>query len=117
MLLAGCGAPAGTGEVTAVARQWLAAAEARDAARLCQLLTPAAAGSAASGDRSCEQAIGELDLAGGGAVDRVELWSDRAQVRAGGDTLFLVRLTGGWRVGAAGCTPRPDRPYDCEVEG
>ena len=98
------------------ARQWLAAAQAGDAARLCGLLTPAAAESAATGDETCEQAVGDLDLPGG-TVGRIELWSDEAQVRAGADTLFLVRLSGGWRVNAAGCRPQGDRPYDCDVEG
>jgi hypothetical protein len=50
-------------------------------------------------------------------VGRVEVWSDRAQVRAGTDTLFLTEVAGGWRVSAAGCTARPGRPYDCEVSG
>jgi len=116
-LVAGCGAPGGEDDVAAAARQWLAAAEADDAARLCQLLTPAAAQSAATGEETCEQAVGDLDLPGGGSVGRVELWSDEAQVRAGTETLFLVRLSDGWRVNAAGCTPQDDRPYDCDVEG
>ena len=114
---AGCGSPAGAQDAAAAARQWLAAAAAGDAARLCQLLTPAAAESAATGDETCEQAVGDLDLPGGGPVGAVQVWSDEAQVRAGADTLFLVRLTGGWRVHAAGCTPRDGRPYDCDLEG
>lgn len=117
LLLGGCGAPAGGDEVTRTAREWLAAAGARDAAQLCRLLTPAAAESAATGDESCEQAVGDLDLPGAGQVGRPELWGEQAQVRTGTDTLFLVRLSGGWRVNAAGCTPRGDRPYDCDVAG
>jgi hypothetical protein len=116
LLLAGCGAPAGSDEVTATAREWLAAARARDGQRICQLLSPAAAESAATGGKTCAQAVGDLDLPGGGTVDAVQLWSDEAQVRTGEDTIFLVRLAGGWRVSAAGCTPRADRPYDCDVE-
>lgn len=115
-LAAGCGAPAGEGEVRRAAADWLAAAAAGDAGRLCALLTPAAAESVATGDDTCEQAVGDLDLPGG-TVGRVELWSDEAQVRASGDTLFLVRLRAGWRVNGAGCTPRADRPYDCDVAG
>ena len=99
------------------AADWLTAAESDDAGRLCALLTPAAAQSTATGDETCEEAVGDLDLPGGGSVGRIEMWSDEAQVRAAEDTLFLVRLTGGWRVDAAGCTPQGDRPYDCDVEG
>ncbi len=115
-LVGGCGAPAGEDEVRRAAADWLAAARAGDAGRLCALLTPAAAQSVATGDETCVQAVGDLDLPGG-TVAGVELWSDEAQVRAGTDTLFLVRLRAGWRVNAAGCTPRDDRPYDCDVAG
>jgi hypothetical protein len=116
LLVAGCGAP-GTGGVAAVAGEWLAAAQARDAAALCRLLTPAAARSAATGDETCEQAVGDLDLPGGGTVGAVQVWSDRAQVRTGSDTLFLTRLRDGWHVSGAGCTAQGDRPYDCDVAG
>ena len=38
-------------------------------------------------------------------------------VRLAGDTVFLAVFPGGWRVTAAGCTPRGDRPYNCTVQG
>jgi hypothetical protein len=117
LLLAGCGAPAGEADVTGTAREWLTAAQAKDAARMCALLTPAAAESAATGDETCVQAVGDLDLPGGGTVEGVELWSDEAQVRTGADTLFLTRLSDGWHVNGAGCRPQGDRPYDCDVAG
>jgi hypothetical protein len=116
-LAAGCGAAPGTGAVTRTADDWLAAARANDAAALCRLLTPAAQESAVTGNQTCPQAVGDLDLPGDGPVGPVEVWSDRAQVKAGTDTLFLTRLAGGWRVSAAGCTARRGRPYDCEVSG
>jgi hypothetical protein len=116
VLLAGCGAPAGSDEVTRTAADWLAAAQAGNARRLCALMTPSAVDSVVTGAETCEQAVGDLDLPGG-SVGTVELWSDEAQVKAGTDTLFLVRLSRGWRVNAAGCRPRPDRPYDCAVAG
>jgi len=117
VLAAGCGAPPGQDAVTRAADQWLAAASSDDPAALCRLLTPAAAESAATGDETCEQALGDLDLPGAGPLGAVEVWSDRAQVKAGGDTLFLTRLSGGWRVSAAGCQQQGDEPYDCDVEG
>ena len=52
-----------------------------------------------------------------GAVQRVEVWGDTAQVHLAGDTVFLLRFPDGWRVSAAGCTPRGDAPYRCEVRG
>ncbi len=33
------------------------------------------------------------------------------------DTLFLSSVPGGWKVTAAGCTPRPERPYQCRIKG
>lgn len=116
-LTAACGVAPGTDGVTRAADDWLAAARAKDATTLCRLLTPAAAESAVTGDQTCPQAVGDLRLPGAGPVGQVEVWSDRAQVRAGADTLFLTRIDGDWRVSAAGCSARPDRPYDCEVSG
>ena len=115
-LTTACAAP-GTDGVTRAADDWLAAARAKDATTLCRLLTPAAAESAVTGDQTCPQAVGDLRLPGAGPVGEIEVWSDRAQVRAGADTLFLTRIDGDWRVSAAGCTARPGRPYDCEVSG
>jgi len=117
LLATGCGAAPGTDAVTRTADQWLAAARANDAAALCRMLTPAAAQSVTSGDESCQQAVGDLDLPGDGPVESAQVWSDRAQVRTGADTLFLTKLTVGWRVSGAGCTFQGDEPYDCDVEG
>ena len=116
-LTAACGVAPGTDAVTRAADDWLAAARAKDATTLCRLLTPAAAESAVTGDQTCPQAVGDLRLPGAGPVGQVEVWSDRAQVKAGADTLFLTKIDGDWRVSAAGCTARPGRPYDCEVSG
>jgi hypothetical protein len=64
----------------------------------------------------CDEAIEQLPL-DGGAVTGVEIWGGDAQVQMDGDTVFLTETSVGWRVVAAACTPRPNRPYDCEVEG
>jgi hypothetical protein len=40
-----------------------------------------------------------------------------AEVSFDGDTAFLTRMPGGWRVVAAGCRPRADDLYDCAVKG
>jgi hypothetical protein len=117
LLVTGCGAQPGQAAVTGVADKWLAAVRAKDAGALCQLLTPSAAESVATGDETCEQAVGGLDLPGDGPVRAVQVWSDRAQVKAATDTLFLTELAGGWRVSGAGCQFQGDRPYDCDVEG
>jgi ketosteroid isomerase-like protein len=116
-LAAGCGAAPGTDAVTRVSDAWLAAARAGDVATLCRLLTPSAVQSVETGDETCEQAVGDLHLPGDGPIGTIQVWSDRAQVRTRDDTLFLTRVSGGWRVSGAGCTFQGDRPYDCDVEG
>lgn len=115
-LLAGCGAPGEDG-VRATATEWLAAAADQDAPALCRLLTPDAAESVATGEETCEQAVADLGLPGDGPVGAVQVWSDRAQVKAGAETLFLTRVAAGWRVSGAGCEFQGDEPYDCDVEG
>jgi hypothetical protein len=116
-LCGGCGVTPGTDAVTRTADAWLAAARAKDAAALCRLVTPAAAQSAETGNETCLQAVGDLDFPGTGPVGAVQVWSDRAQVKTGTDTLFLTKVDGGWRVSAAGCTAQADGPYDCDLEG
>ncbi len=87
-----------------------------DAARRCGLLMPRALEQLEERAQApCEDALADLPLEGG-SVERVEVWGGTAQVRLGGDTVFLSRTSTGWRVAAAVCTPRPEGPYDCEVE-
>jgi hypothetical protein len=97
------------------ARSFITAMQQRDSQRACGLLSREATASLQTGGRSCEQALADLDPPSG-AVERVDVWADRAQVTSTDDTLFLVRLQEGWRVAAAGCRPRRDQPYECEVE-
>jgi hypothetical protein len=64
----------------------------------------------------CERAILAADLPDARQVQDVQVWGGRALVVLDHDTLFVARFDGGWRVTAAGCTPRKDRPYDCTVK-
>ncbi|QES47254.1 hypothetical protein DEJ50_04825 [Streptomyces venezuelae] len=50
-------------------------------------------------------------------IREAEAYGRQAIVRMAGDTLFLSLFTAGWKVVAAGCTPRPGRPYDCLIKG
>ena len=88
-----------------------------DAEARCDLLAPATLAAFEKDQTApCSDAVQQLSL-DGGAVTSVEVWGGDAQVRMGGDTLFLTETRAGWRVAAAGCTSRGDAPYDCEVEG
>ena len=83
----------------------------------CDLLAPATRTVLESdGSAPCADVIGDLPLPGGD-VTAVEVWSGDAQVRLGGDVVFLTETDAGWRVTAAACEPRAELPYDCEVEG
>jgi hypothetical protein len=82
----------------------------------CALLAPATV-AALEHDESapCGDALAQLDLPDGQVVSSA-VWGDNAQVRSTADTLFLTRTEAGWKVAAAGCTPRSDAPYLCRLE-
>ncbi len=83
----------------------------------CALLAPATLETLESDESaSCVDVLGQVPLPGG-AVEGVEVWGGQAQVRLGGDTVFLTETPSGWRVTAAACEPRGEMPYDCQVEG
>ncbi|MGI5158261.1 hypothetical protein [Microbispora sp. CA-102843] len=110
LVAAGC-ASADNASVTATAQRFLSAAGEGRGGQACLLLAPRAARSL----DDCEKQIVSAGLRAG-AVRGVEVWGDEAQVRVDGDTLFLHRFPDGWRVRAAGCEPRTEQPYECEVE-
>jgi hypothetical protein len=83
----------------------------------CDLLAPATRATFESdSSATCADAIGDVPLQGG-TVSSVQIWGGDAQVRLGGDTLFLTETDGGWKVTAAGCESRGQAPYDCQVDG
>lgn len=88
----------------------------RDPEERCDLLAPATRAALEQDAPACAEVIGDLPLTGG-EVTAVEVWGSDGQVRIGDDVVFLTETAEGWRVTAAACEPRGDRPYDCEVEG
>ena len=97
--------------------RFAAAIEAKDGAGACALLTEDAVTALQSQEKkSCEDAILSLDLSGGRAVF-VDVADTSAVVDLSeGDRAYLDKTPSGWRIGAAGCKPQPNRPYDCELE-
>jgi hypothetical protein len=117
--LTGCASAGGRGEAAAdVATRLLSAIQSKDGAAACALLAPDTASEVEqSGGKPCAEAILDEDLPQPGAVTSTAVYGQWAQVRIGDDTAFLAAFPGGWRVVAAGCQSRGDRPYDCEVQG
>jgi hypothetical protein len=111
----GCVASADGKAVRAATAEFSAAVEHGDGERACADLVPKAAQSLASGGSSCADEIRKLGLHGGD-IANVQVWGDYAQAAVGTGTVFLTRWGSGWKVSAAGCTRRTDRPYECEVE-
>ncbi|MET8161354.1 hypothetical protein ABZT47_33770 [Sphaerisporangium sp. NPDC005289] len=81
----------------------------------CSLLAPSTAEDVGSGEGGCAKAILRLGLPAGQGAGTARVWGDEAQVRLADDTVFLHRFAHGWLVRAAGCTPRGERPYQCDV--
>ncbi|GAA3387025.1 hypothetical protein [Streptomyces roseoviridis] len=109
-------------EVTAEVTRFEQALRAGQHERLCAALAPATREELEqSAESRCGQAIGraigERELSAAGAVRTVDVYGDQARVVLEGDTLFLAHFPTGWKVTAAGCRPRPQRPYACEIKG
>lgn len=116
---AGCGSVASRGQAASlVAQHLLGAVDRNDGAAACALLAPnTAAEVVQSAEKDCAEAILDQDLPRPAQVTGDDVYGQWARVRLSDDTVFLAMFAGGWRVVAAGCTPRGDRPYDCTVQG
>jgi hypothetical protein len=119
LVMAGCGSVGERGDAAGtVAVRMLSAVQGRDGAGACAVLAPdTVAELEESAGKPCGEAILDEDLPGPGTVTASEVYGQWAQVRLTGDTVFLAAFPGGWLVVAAGCTPRPNRPYDCALQG
>ncbi|MFF8972733.1 hypothetical protein [Streptomyces sp. NPDC014995] len=86
--------------------------------RMCGALAPATLEELEqSAGRPCAQALAEESPPAGGAVRGTDVHGNQARAVLAGDTLFLSRFTTGWKVVAAGCRQRPQRPYQCRIKG
>lgn len=119
LILAGCGSAGERGDAAAaVATRMLTAVDGNDGAGACAVLAPETVSELEeSAGKPCAEAILDEDLPAPGAVTGAEVYGQWAQVRLASDTVFLATFPGGWRVVAAGCTARQDRPYDCALRG
>jgi hypothetical protein len=65
----------------------------------------------------CAEAVTDAGLPPPAPVREVRVHGRWAQVVTGNDTVFLGAFGSGWRVVAAGCRSRGERPYECAVAG
>ena len=119
VVVAGCGSVASRGQAaSSAAQRLLNAVDRKDGAAACALLAPQTAAEVVqSAQQDCAEAILDQNLPRPGAVTGDDVYGQWARVRLSDDTIFLAMFAGGWRVVAAGCTPRGERPYDCTVQG
>ena len=89
----------------------------RDGSAACALLAPETRSELEQAEhKPCAQAI--LDSASDPQqVQSVQQWGNAAIASFESDTVFLARFDDGWKVTAAACRPRPERPYDCRLQG
>jgi uncharacterized protein YceK len=117
--LSGCGSVGHRQEAaSAVAVRLLSAVESKDGTGACAMLAPETASELEKSDKKpCAEAILDEDLPQPGTVTGSQVYGQWAQVHLSGDTVFLAVFGGGWRVVAAGCRSRGDKPYDCTLQG
>lgn len=119
LLTAACsvaGPDAGDAGVTVTA--FTTALASGDGAEACALIAPATVESLEQDSGTgCATAVLGLGIATGTADLSARAYGRQAQVRTADDVVFLARSGDTWRITAAGCTPRGDRPYDCSLEG
>jgi len=121
--LAACGPGSAARAAEDVAVAFYAAVADGDGDAACALLAGSVAQTVAADEEApCGRALSEgrvaddlVERAADARPGEVRVAGRQAQVRLGSDTVFLARSGAGWVVTAAGCDPRPDRPYDCEV--
>jgi hypothetical protein len=116
-LVSGCGNGQEADVARASTRFYQALAD-RDGAAACDVLAPSTRSELEkSAQKPCDQAILEEDVPSVTAPHRIAAFGTMAKVDFAGETAFLARFRDGWKVMAAGCTERPHRPYDCQLEG
>lgn len=117
--VSGCaGLNPGTPDAATTALDFHAALESGDYGHACGLLIPSTAEKLEAGAAgTCAEKLAQLDVPVSASVQDSASYGRNAQVVMDQDTLFLARSGDGWKIMAAGCTARGERPYDCEVEG
>jgi hypothetical protein len=115
-LMSACSGSSEQEPVKTVAQRFLDAVGAGDTASACRELAPRARDSLTRGDGTCENTLSSVKLPRD-PVGSAAVWSDEAQVKTAGDTVFLHEFTAGWLITGAGCRPENEQVYSCVVGG
>lgn len=96
----------------------------QDGAAACELLAPVTVETLeGDAEEPCAEAVlggdvGDVLTARTGSTSgSTSVAGRQAQVVLTTDVVFLTVSGTTWRIVAAGCDPRPERPYDCVLEG
>jgi hypothetical protein len=126
LLLAVSGCSAGAGSAPpgddaaagAVAASFARALADADGAAACDLLAATTRTTLeADSGAACAHALMALGLPTAGTVRSSEAYGRAAQANFDADVEFLTLENGQWRITAAGCVERPERPYQCDLKG
>ncbi len=109
----GRGSPAGPQRAV---EAFEAALQRGDLSAACGLLAPPTRRELEADGEPCAEALDQQDVPPVAPAGDLEVFGDEAIAHLAGDVLFLTNVAGRWLVSAAGCAPRPDQPYDCEVK-
>ncbi|GHE60455.1 hypothetical protein GCM10018785_31950 [Streptomyces longispororuber] len=117
--LTGCGALAEREDAAgAAADRFTRSLRAADAGRGCAALAPGTRDELErTAELPCVRALPDAGLPDAGGVRSVDVYGRQARVVLRRDTLFLSSFPDGWKVTAAGCTARPEQPYQCLIKG
>ncbi|WP_240660321.1 hypothetical protein [Streptomyces sp. WAC 01529] len=100
------------------ASRFEASLRATDTVRSCAALAPGTRDELEqTAELPCARALPEAGLPPAEKVRTVDVYGRQARVVTDKDTLFLSAFPGGWKITAAGCTARPEKPYQCLIKG
>jgi hypothetical protein len=101
-----------------VASDFARAVTSGDGSQGCSLLAPETRSQLEqSAKQPCVKAIGGEGLQPPGAPRHFASYGTMAQATFAKDVVFLAEFKTGWKVMAAGCTPQPGQPYNCQLQG
>jgi hypothetical protein len=117
VLIGGCSARDSDAEAAArVAVHFYDAFAMQDGTAACADLAPETAHAIEkSASAPCPTALLDEELPESGAVTTTDAFGSEARVVLAHDIVFLSDFNGTWKVAAAGCTGRPELPYDCQI--